>query len=153
MFKQFKSQIGISGVFKGVAEGRYVGLANPIDVIGEDEMVLDELMPSDALLVSCTSIISWSRSLSRSPAAPAVYGAKFLIDILGPGSLEGSIIYGIFNEHFKLIGEVEQRFNALIKEDSEGYVDIGETVIEGSCRGEGCKGGYCQILSGLCCIP
>jgi hypothetical protein len=129
MFKQLKTQIRISGIFKGFSEGRYVGLANPIGVIGEDEMTLEEPMPFDALMVSCTSIISWNRSL----AAPAVYGAKSLIDILGPGNIEGSVIYRIFNEQFKLIGEVEQRFNALIKEDSEGYVGIGGTVVEGSC--------------------
>lgn len=137
MFNQLKTQIRISGIFKGFSEGRYVGLANPIGVIGEDVMVLEEEpMPFDALRVSCTSIVSWNRSL----AAPAIYGAKSLIDILGPGNLEGSVIYRIFNEHFKLIGEVEQRFNALLKEDNEGYVSIGETVVEGSCWDEECRG-------------
>ena len=50
-------------------------------------------------------------------AAPGIYGAKSLIDILGPGNLETSAAYRVFNERFKLIGEVEQRYSAETKEE------------------------------------
>jgi hypothetical protein len=136
MFRQYKAQLKISGVFKGFGEGRYITPANPVGVIGEGMMILDEPMSFDVLAVSCTSV----QSVVFSLAAPGIYGAKSLIDILGPGNLEASAIYRIFNERFKLIGEVEQRLNALIKENNEGYITTGETIVEGSCESEECKG-------------
>jgi len=43
-------------MFKGFGEGRYIAPANPVGVIGEGTMILDEPMPFDVLVVSCTSV-------------------------------------------------------------------------------------------------
>ncbi len=76
--------------------------------VGDGYMLLYEPISIAARVASCTSIYSYVFSLS----SPGINGAVPLIEILGARGFSGSASYRVFDEKLKLIGEVEQTFEA-----------------------------------------